>query len=124
MSKLLRRAKTKLDNAISSYGKIASDDVYLDDCCFNLQQGIEFVLKYMVEMTGQRYAQNHDIRAQLNLLDKAGVKYRHKIDLRNMAVTINEWKDAARYNDSFVAVVEDVELALVILKDLIVDAGL
>ena len=50
MSKLLERAKVKLENAQNDYDKIQKSDAYLDDCCFNLQQAIEFTLKYIVEM--------------------------------------------------------------------------
>lgn len=66
MSKLLRRAKTKYNNAQNSFSRIAEDDAYADDCYYNLQQCIEFTLKYLIEVNGKRYVENHDIRAQLN----------------------------------------------------------
>lgn len=39
MSKLLNRAKRKLDNVNYHYARIADDDSHLEECCFNLQQG-------------------------------------------------------------------------------------
>lgn len=39
MSKLLRRAKVKLQNVENNYAKIGVDDAYLDDCCYNLHKG-------------------------------------------------------------------------------------
>ena len=42
---------------------MALDDAYIDECCFNLQQVVEFTLKYIVEMSGEEYIENHDIRA-------------------------------------------------------------
>ena len=31
---------------------IADDDSHLEECCFNLQQGIELALKYLIEING------------------------------------------------------------------------
>ena len=73
MSKLYERALVKLENAENGYKKISQNDAYLDDCCYNLQQSIEMMLKYCVEMSGESYVENHDIRAQINKLDKKGV---------------------------------------------------
>lgn len=53
MSKLLARAKAKRTNVINCYNQISLDDAYIDECCFNLKQGIEFCLKYIVEMSGE-----------------------------------------------------------------------
>ena len=66
MSKLLKRAKVKLHNALHNYHLIAEDDAYLDDCCYNLQQAMELALKFLVEIHGEPYIRNHDLRAQLN----------------------------------------------------------
>ena len=40
MSKLLARAKAKRESANHSYNNMSIDDAYIDECCFNLQQGI------------------------------------------------------------------------------------
>ena len=74
MSKLLARAKAKRANVINSYQQMSLDDAYIDECCYNLQQGIEFCLKYVVEMLGESYVETHDIRAQLNMLKKLNVE--------------------------------------------------
>lgn len=41
MSKLLARAKVDLKNANDDYKRMGTDDAYVDDCCYNLQQAIE-----------------------------------------------------------------------------------
>ena len=69
MSKLLSRAVVALENAEHNYKMVGQDDCFMDACCYNLQQSIEFSLKFLVEMTGQQYAENHDIRANINLLN-------------------------------------------------------
>lgn len=123
MSKLLNRAKVKLHNALRDYDEIAQDDAYLDDCCYNLQQAIEMSLKFIVEMHGEAYVLNHDIRAQLNKLDNLGVNIPHHSELRNMAVTLNSWEAESRYKDSFLAAIEDIDAAKTYAIDLIRYAG-
>ncbi len=119
MSKLLRRAKTKLNNANNSFQKIAEDDAYADDCCYNLQQCIEFTLKYLIEINGSRYVENHDIRAQLNLLKKISVSVPMEKDLRLFAATLNSWEDEARHNDDFVSSEEEMQDAFSIANALV-----
>lgn len=119
MSKLLRRAFVNRENAESNYQKIALDDAYLDSCCYNLQQSIEFALKYAVEMCGQKYVENHDIRAQLNLLKKIGVEVPNADLLRQNAQTFNDWEASARYMDNFIALIEDIDIARKCADDLL-----
>ena len=109
MSKLLERAKVKRENAENSYKKIQLNDAYLDDCCYNLQQAVEMTLKYLVELSGQAYVENHDLRAQLNLLNRRNVSIPSEQELRNMAETINNWETSSRYKDSFTALIQDVD---------------
>ena len=119
MSKLFARAKAKRANVINSYQQMSLDDAYIDECCYNLQQGIEFCLKYVVEMLGESYVETHDIRAQLNMLKKLNVESPCEKELRMLASTLNSWEAETRYNDNFVALIEDIDYAIVILDKLI-----
>ena len=119
MSKLLARAKAKRSNVINSYQQMSLDDAYIDECCYNLQQGIEFCLKYVVEMLGESYVETHDIRAQLNMLKKLNVEIPCEKELRMLASTLNSWEAETRYNDNFVALIEDINDAIIILDKLI-----
>ena len=111
MSKLLKRARVKRINAENDYRRIAEDDAFLDDCCYNLQQTIEFSLKYIVEMNGENYVENHDVRAQLNKLKSLGVELEFFDDIRKLASVLNSWEAETRYNDSFVSLIEDIDEA-------------
>ncbi len=111
MSKLLARAKVKRVNAEHSYHSLALDDAYLDDCCYHLEQSIELGLKYLVEMQGEDYVENHDLRAQLNKLKSLGCELPFAEGIRRMAATLNSWEAESRYNDDFTALMEDVEEA-------------
>ena len=108
MSKLLARAKAKRFSAENSYHNMALDDAYIDECCFNLQQVVEFTLKYIVEMSGEEYIENHDIRAQINKLKKMDVYFPCEDELRKLASVINSWEVDTRYNDNFVALLDDI----------------
>lgn len=119
MSKLLARAKVKLANAENDYYKLSVDDAYVDDCCYNLQQTIEYCLKYIVEMNGENYVENHDVRAQLNKLDDLNVELPFKQDIRKIATTINSWEAESRYNDDFTALKEDIDDAKKLANEMI-----
>ena len=119
MSKLLARAKAKKYSADNSYNLMSIDDAYIDECCFNLQQAIEFSLKYLVEMSGERYIENHDIRAQINKLKSLDKFIPCEEKLRMMASTINTWAVETRYNDNFVALLDDIDDARSIVEELI-----
>ena len=119
MSKLLARAKAKKFSADNSYNFMSVDDAYIDECCFNLQQAIEFSLKYLVEMSGEDCIENHDIRAQMNKLKSMDKYIPCENKLRQMASTLNSWQVESRYNDNFVALLDDINDAREIADELI-----
>lgn len=120
MSKLLARAKVRLKNAENDYFYLSVDDAYVDDCCYNLQQCIEYCLKYIVELNGENYIENHDIRAQINKLRKMDVELPFIETLRKLASTLNSWEVESRYNDDFTALIEDVDEAMNLAKNIII----
>lgn len=119
MSKLLSRAKVKLENAESNYNKMQGEDAYRDDCCYNLQQSIEMSLKAIVELNGFKYAENHDLRANLNILNREGIEVPMQQEIRSMASTLYSWETETRYKDSFSSLIEDIDQAMEIARTLI-----
>lgn len=109
MSKLLSRAKISFEHAISDYEKIYNNDCYLDSCCFHLQQCVEFLLKGIVELHGLQYAENHDIRANLNILNRADITIPRDKELRIMSDTLYKWETESRYKESFIAAIKDID---------------
>lgn len=63
--------------------------------------------------------ENHDIRAQLNLLKKIGISVPREKDLRLFAATLNSWEAESRYNDNFVSLEEDIQEAFSIANALV-----
>ena len=108
-SKSLSRAKICFEHATSDYNKIYDDDCYLDSCCFHLQQCVEFLLKGIVELNGLQYAENHDIRANLNILNRASITIPREKELRLMSDILYKWETESRYKDSFIAAIKDID---------------
>ena len=119
MSKLFKRAKVQYKIACDCYIHFADDDAYIDACCYSLQQAIELCLKFTVEIHGESYAENHDLRANLKKLDKMGIAVPMSKEIRNMASTLYSWETESRYNDDFVALIEDIDMAKEITAELI-----
>ena len=60
-------------------------------------------------MNGTQYAENHDIRANLNILNRLNVEIPCEKDLRLMASTLYSWETESRYKDFFIAAIKDVD---------------
>lgn len=58
-------------------------------------------LKFLIEIHGEAYVANHDIRAQMNKLCRMGVDIPYYTELSNLASTLNSWEAESRYKDSF-----------------------
>lgn len=119
MSRLLSRAKANYLMAEYIYTKVGEDDVYMDSCCYSLSQTIELALKFIVEMTGNNYAENHDIRANLNILQRASFELPFEAELRDKAKLLYEWEAESRYKESFVAAYADVDEVRVLAKKML-----
>lgn len=119
MSRLLSRAKANYLMAEYIYTKVGEDDVYMDSCCYSLSQTIELALKFIVEMTGNNYAENHDIRANLNILQRASFELPFEAELRDKAKLLYEWETESRYKESFVAAYADVDEVRALAKDIL-----
>lgn len=109
MSKLLRRAKARFESAKMQYARINEDDAFLDMCCFDLQQVLEFTLKFIVEISGSRYKVGHNLLLQLADLDRLGIEIPDKQFYLSNATVFNTWETQTRYFDDFTAVISLVD---------------
>lgn len=119
MSRLLSRAKANYLMAEYIYTRVGEDDVYMDSCCYSLSQTVELALKFIVEMTGNNYAENHDIRANLNILARVSFELPFESELREKAKLIYEWETESRYKESFVAAYADVDEVRLLAKNVL-----
>lgn len=70
-------------------------------------------------MSGEDYFENHDIRAQMNKLKSMDKYIPCENKLRQMASTLYSWQVESRYNDNFVALLDDINDAREIADELI-----
>ncbi len=97
MSTLYDRSKVSIWKASLSLQHVADDDAFLDSACFDTQQAIEFILKFILSEHGVRYKKTHDIRYLAELLDTTTFKFDKSAELNNMADTITNWETGSRY---------------------------
>ncbi len=112
MSKLLRRAYARLVSAKSSLEHIDEDDAFLDTACFDVQQSMEFALKYWIEMSGLGYARTHDISNLVSQLIAHGVRADVLYEINNNASLYTSWETRARYYNDFSSTLHDVTTAI------------
>lgn len=93
-----------------------NDELYLDICCYHIQQAIEKVIKCSIELNGFRYSYEHSISKLYGEYINAG--WSEYKDLRMMADTLTYWESSAEYKDSFAATISQLTDALEIYKEL------
>lgn len=105
----IRKAFICLEHAEIDFININVDDAYLDSCCFNLQQSMEFLLNGIVEMCGLKCALNHEIGANLSILDEAKIEIPYKQDIEDIVNLLDSWKTDGRCNDPFIELMGNIE---------------
>ena len=70
-------------------------------------------------MNGENYVENHDVRSQLNKLKTMDVELPFFSSIRRLASTLNDWEAESRYNDDFTALIEDVEDARRLAREML-----
>jgi len=96
----LKRAKSNL--AIAKQPR--TDDIYLEDYCFELQQAAEKAIKAVLVAKGIKFRFVHDIAELLTLLKERGVTFPDKIEA---AAGLTDYSVEARYPGPFEPVTDD-----------------
>lgn len=92
MSTLYNRSKVSIWKASLSLQHVTGNDAFLDSACFDTQQAIEFILKFILSEHGVNYKKTHDIRYLAELLDTTTFKFDKSAELNKMADTITNWE--------------------------------
>lgn len=109
MSKLFSRSKMCLKSANYALSQLADEDAALDNACFQLQQSLEFAIKYMVEVRTGSYPWGHSIEELIcSLENTTGIPAELSI-FKDKAKTYTSWERDSRYMDSFPATVSDAK---------------
>jgi len=98
-----------MDLANIALTKVVDDDAYLDLACFNTQQGIEFLIKAILEENGKVYDKTHNIRYLLELLKDTGFVFDKMEELENISDTVTQWEEKSRYGKGVKTMVQTVK---------------
>ena len=115
MSILLEKAQH--DYAVVQAMQKINDEEYLDVCCYHIQQAIEKLLKYAIEMRGVNYPHTHNIALLYTEYCKLG--YEEVDNLELFAGTLTEWESSSRYKESFYATIKQLNIASNIFSQLL-----
>lgn len=118
MSTLYDRSKVSIWKASLSLQHVADDDAFLDSACFDTQQAIEFILKFILSEHDVSYKKTHDIRYLAELLDTTTFTFDKSAELNNMADTITNWETGSRYGSGVRTTVKAVYSAHDIYKSI------
>lgn len=108
MSVLLEKARKDYD-VVKTMNSV-NDELYLDICCYHIQQAIEKILKCSIEMRGKRFSIGHNISKTYDEYCLAG--WDKLRDLELMAGTITDWEASSRYKESFYATLNQLQEAI------------
>lgn len=108
--------KARKDYDVVQTMKSVNDDLYLDICCYHIQQAIEKVLKCSIELKGVKYPHTHAITPLYDTYISVGWSELETLEL--MAGTLTDWEASSRYKDSFYATLRQLEKAIEIYKEL------
>ena len=109
----ISKAIISYEHAQFDYHKKHEDSVYLDSCCFHLQQSVEYLLSAVAELHGLNRATDHDIISNLNTLSNKNIIIPCVRKLSQKTDALYKWE-----NDSFIAAVKDIEEVMAIAKEL------
>lgn len=118
MSTLYDRSKVSIWKASLSLQHATGDDAFLDSACFDTQQAIEFILKFILSEHGTNYKKTHDIRYLAELLDTTTFKFDKSAELNNMADTITNWETGICCGSDIRTTVEAIHSAHDIYKSI------
>ena len=104
MSVLLLNAKTKIKAVDLTIDYLEDTQFnFSSEICFNIQQILEFTIKYVLEVKCVEYRRSHDIEYLFDLLSSVCELSDVAIQLRNVANKITKWETSSRYDEGFIA---------------------
>ena len=90
-----------------------NEDIYINDVCYHEQQCIEKCLKYLVELSGNKYEWTHEI---YSLCEDVLKYYENDMTVKSfvsevidMANTYTSWESRSRYEDGFKETINNIE---------------
>lgn len=97
MTTLLDRSLMRFKTAKRNILETTYDDAWCDGICFDLQQAIEFLIKWKLESIGVPYTKTHDIMVLCDLLYQNNIDIYQVPNLKERAAMITSWETSSRY---------------------------
>lgn len=120
MSTLLERAKIYLDHASYDIQKAKEDDLFISHGCTEVQQSLEFTLKYLVTLHGKSYNEGHYLTPNIKEVYDDEEQIQPLLDkLLESDVLLKDWYIKSRYNDDFLALLRDLQKFFDIASELL-----
>ena len=102
MSVLLLNAKTKIKSVDLAIDYLEDTQFnFSGEICFNIQQILEFTIKYVLEVKCVKYRRSHDIEYLFDLLSSVCELSDVAMRLRNVASKITKWETSSCYDEGF-----------------------
>ena len=102
MSVLLLNAKTKIKAVELTIDYLEDTQFnFSSEVCFNIQQILEFTIKYVLEVKCVEYRRSHDIVYLFDLLSSVCELSDVAVQLRTVADKITKWEASSRYDEGF-----------------------
>lgn len=95
----------------------STDEYFLSIVCYHYQQAIEKLLKYLINLYGEKYPATHDIAVLCNLAENLGIQISNELGL--LATTLTDWESKTRYNASIVATIQQLDCVDAIYTELL-----
>lgn len=95
----------------------STDEYFLSIACYHYQQAIEKLLKYLINLYGEKYPATHDIAVLCNVAEKLGIQISNELGL--LATTLTDWESKTRCNANIVATIQQLDCADAIYTDLL-----
>ena len=102
MSVLLLNAKTKIKSVDLAIDYLEDTQFnFSGEICFNIQQILEFTIKYVLEVKCVEYRRSYDIEYLFDLLSSVCELSDVAVQLRTVADKITKWEASSRYDEGF-----------------------
>ena len=119
LKKRFSLAKLYFSHAKYDYNRIHVEDLYIEFCCFHLQQSLEFLIEGILIFNGLKCDNSHDIRTNLSVLRNANIHIPCETELNDKADIIYKWGIESVHSDSFTSEIRDIEEVMKYIKILL-----
>ena len=97
---LLARAIIDLKQVEPNVARMVEDELFLDAAAYHLQQGIEKIMKYVINSNGEKFNKTHKILELCQSMDGYNIRYPEW--LYENAELLTSYAEDTRYSDDLV----------------------